>query len=106
MTKLFSSDGTKDIGPQHRVGFGPGTAGPQKTARVSALDTKAPIADKALVSVGRKPYTDGLNAEAAGVKITNRGAFGPGPNRLRKTKGSPSPSPSHRSHATACARRR
>jgi len=26
-----------------------------------------------LVSVGRKPYTDGLNAEAAGVQLTERG---------------------------------
>ncbi|MBU2018477.1 MAG: dihydrolipoyl dehydrogenase [Bacteroidetes bacterium] len=30
-------------------------------------------ADYCLVAVGRKPYTDGLNAEAAGVKITDRG---------------------------------
>lgn len=29
--------------------------------------------DYCLVSVGRKPFTDGLNAEAAGVKIDNRG---------------------------------
>jgi dihydrolipoamide dehydrogenase len=29
--------------------------------------------DYCLVSVGRKPYTDGLNAEAAGVKINDRG---------------------------------
>ena len=29
--------------------------------------------DYSLVSVGRRPYTDGLNAEAAGVKITERG---------------------------------
>ncbi|WP_111668926.1 dihydrolipoyl dehydrogenase [Algoriphagus litoralis] len=29
--------------------------------------------DYVLVSIGRKPYTDGLNAEAAGVKITDRG---------------------------------
>ncbi len=29
--------------------------------------------DYCLVSVGRRPYTDGLNAEAAGVKITDRG---------------------------------
>ncbi|UOK41535.1 MULTISPECIES: dihydrolipoyl dehydrogenase [Flavobacterium] len=29
--------------------------------------------DYALVSVGRRPYTDGLNAEKAGVKITERG---------------------------------
>ncbi|WP_373494908.1 dihydrolipoyl dehydrogenase [Aquiflexum sp.] len=29
--------------------------------------------DYTLVSIGRRPYTDGLNAEAAGVKITDRG---------------------------------
>lgn len=29
--------------------------------------------DYCLVSVGRKPYTEGLNAQAAGVKITERG---------------------------------
>ncbi|ALJ03778.1 dihydrolipoamide dehydrogenase [Pseudalgibacter alginicilyticus] len=29
--------------------------------------------DYCLVSVGRKPYTDGLNADAAGVKLTDRG---------------------------------
>ncbi|OOG69571.1 dihydrolipoyl dehydrogenase [Algoriphagus sp. A40] len=29
--------------------------------------------DYVLVSIGRKPYTDGLNAEAAGVKINDRG---------------------------------
>jgi len=31
------------------------------------------IGDYCLVSVGRRPYTDGLNAEAAGVKLTDRG---------------------------------
>ncbi len=29
--------------------------------------------DYVLVSIGRKPYTEGLNAEAAGVKITEKG---------------------------------
>jgi dihydrolipoamide dehydrogenase len=29
--------------------------------------------DYVLVSIGRKPYTEGLNAEAAGVKLTDRG---------------------------------
>lgn len=29
--------------------------------------------DYCLVSVGRKPYTDGLNAEAAGVKLDDKG---------------------------------
>lgn len=32
--------------------------------------------DYVLVSIGRRPYTDGLNAEAAGVKITDRGQVG------------------------------
>jgi len=31
------------------------------------------IGDYCLVSVGRRPYTNGLNAEAAGVKINDRG---------------------------------
>jgi dihydrolipoamide dehydrogenase len=31
------------------------------------------VGDYCLVSVGRKPYTDGLNAEAAGVKLADRG---------------------------------
>ncbi len=31
------------------------------------------IGDYCLVSVGRRPYTDGLNAEAAGVKLNERG---------------------------------
>src|SRR5690606_40565296 len=29
--------------------------------------------DYCLVTVGRRPYTDGLNAEAAGVKLNDRG---------------------------------
>src|SRR5690606_40160138 len=29
--------------------------------------------DYVLVSIGRKPYTEGLNAEAAGVEINSRG---------------------------------
>ena len=44
---------------------------------MTALDKKGEEVnlegDYCLVSVGRKPYTDGLNAEAAGVKLTDRG---------------------------------
>ena len=44
---------------------------------VSAENKKGEIitleGDYALVSVGRRPYTDGLNADKAGVKITERG---------------------------------
>lgn len=47
------------------------------TITVTALDKKGEEVnlegDYCLVSVGRKPYTDGLNAEAAGVKLTDRG---------------------------------
>lgn len=44
---------------------------------VEALNAKNEVisldGDYALVCVGRRPYTDGLNAEKAGVKITDRG---------------------------------
>jgi len=48
-----------------------------KEVLVEALDKKGNTVsfsgDYCLVSVGRRPYTDGLNAEAAGVKIDDRG---------------------------------
>ncbi|MGV9003840.1 dihydrolipoyl dehydrogenase [Flavobacterium sp.] len=48
-----------------------------KTVTVKAENSKGEVisleGDYALVSVGRRPYTDGLNAEKAGVKITERG---------------------------------
>lgn len=44
---------------------------------VEALNTKGEVialeGDYSLVCVGRRPYTDGLNAEKAGVKISERG---------------------------------
>ena len=44
---------------------------------VEALNAKGEVisleGDYALVSVGRRPYTEGLNAEKAGVTITDRG---------------------------------
>ncbi|WP_306350568.1 dihydrolipoyl dehydrogenase [Flavobacterium sp. '19STA2R22 D10 B1'] len=44
---------------------------------VQAENTKGEIitleGDYSLVSVGRRPYTDGLNADKAGVKLTDRG---------------------------------
>ena len=47
------------------------------TVNVTAVDKKGEEVnfegDYCLVSVGRKPYTDGLNLEAAGVKLTERG---------------------------------
>jgi dihydrolipoamide dehydrogenase len=48
-----------------------------KAVTVKAENTKGEIitleGDYALVSVGRRPYTEGLQAEKAGVKITERG---------------------------------
>ena len=48
-----------------------------KTVIVKAENSKGEIisleGDYALVSVGRRPYTDGLNADKAGVKISERG---------------------------------
>ena len=48
-----------------------------KTVTVQAENAKGETitleGDYSLVSVGRRPYTDGLNAEKAGVKITDRG---------------------------------
>ncbi|GAA4278488.1 dihydrolipoyl dehydrogenase [Aquimarina mytili] len=48
-----------------------------KTVTITADDKKGnPVefkGDYCLVSVGRRPYTDGLNAEAAGVKLNDRG---------------------------------
>ena len=47
------------------------------TVTVQAENTKGETiildGDYALVSVGRRPFTDGLNADKAGVKITERG---------------------------------
>ena len=47
------------------------------TVTVKAENAKGEVitleGDYALVSVGRRPYTDGLNADKAGVKITDRG---------------------------------
>ncbi|MEZ4838673.1 dihydrolipoyl dehydrogenase [Flavobacterium sp.] len=48
-----------------------------KTITVEAETPKGEIlsleGDYCLVSVGRRPYTEGLNAEKAGVKVTDRG---------------------------------
>lgn len=48
-----------------------------KTIAVQAETPKGDIisleGDYALVSVGRRPYTDGLNADKAGVKLSDRG---------------------------------
>lgn len=41
-----------------------------ENSKGETIDVKG---DYVLVSIGRKPFTDGLNAEGAGVKITDRG---------------------------------
>lgn len=43
------------------------------TAENSKNETISIKGDYVLVSIGRKPYTDGLNAAAAGVKINDKG---------------------------------
>jgi dihydrolipoamide dehydrogenase len=49
----------------------------EKTVSVTAFDPKGEEVtfegDYCLVSVGRKPFTEGLNVEAAGVKLNERG---------------------------------
>ncbi len=48
----------------------------KKQVKVSLQDSKGEselVFDRLLVAVGRKPYTDGLLAEDAGVKLTERG---------------------------------
>ena len=48
-----------------------------KTVQITATDKKGSAVefegDYCLVSVGRKPYTEGLNAEAVGVQLNERG---------------------------------
>ncbi len=43
------------------------------TAENSKKETVNLKGDYVLVSIGRKPYTEGLNTEAAGVKVTDKG---------------------------------
>jgi len=49
----------------------------EKEVTVTALNPKEETislkGDYALVSIGRKPYTEGLNVEAAGVKVNDKG---------------------------------
>jgi dihydrolipoamide dehydrogenase len=73
LTRVFKKQGFKFY-LSHKV-----TAVDRKGKKVTvkALDKKDEElvleGDYCLVSVGRRPYTDGLNAEAAGVKINDRG---------------------------------
>ena len=73
LTKVFKKQGFKFY-VSHKV-----TAVERKGKKVTvkALDKKEQEVsfegDYCLVSVGRRPYTDGLNAEAAGVKLNDKG---------------------------------
>jgi len=73
LQKVLKKQGVKFY-TSHKVTEVKATA---KQVTVTADDKKGnPVqfkGDYCLVSVGRRPYTDGLNAEAAGVKINERG---------------------------------
>jgi len=73
LTKVFKKQGMKFY-TSHKV-QSVDRAGDVVT--VKAVNAKGEIisleGDYALVSVGRRPFTDGLQAEKAGVKITDRG---------------------------------
>jgi dihydrolipoamide dehydrogenase len=73
LTKVFKKQGMKFY-VSHKV---TGVSRNGKEVTVTALDKKEKEitlkGDYCLVSVGRRPYTDGLNAEAAGVKLNDKG---------------------------------
>ena len=73
LQKVMKKQGVKFY-TSHKV---TGVKATAKEVTITAEDKKgSPVefkGDYCLVSVGRRPYTDGLNAEAAGVKINDRG---------------------------------
>ncbi|MGB5403882.1 dihydrolipoyl dehydrogenase [Robiginitalea sp.] len=73
LTKVFKKQGMKFY-LSHKV---TGVSRKGKEVTVKALDKKEKeiilSGDYCLVSVGRKPYTEGLNAEAAGVTLNGKG---------------------------------
>ncbi|MDR2221741.1 MAG: dihydrolipoyl dehydrogenase [Flavobacteriaceae bacterium] len=73
LTKVLKKQGMKFY-VSHKV---QGVVREGDVVKVSAEDKKGEIitleGDYTLVAVGRRPYTDGLNAEKAGVKVTDRG---------------------------------
>ncbi len=73
LTKVLKKQGMKfytshKVQAVDRVGEGVVVKAENAKGEVITLE-----GDYALVSVGRRPYTDGLNAEKAGVKLTERG---------------------------------
>jgi dihydrolipoamide dehydrogenase len=73
LTKTFKKQGMKFL-LSHKVS-GVVTNGEQVTITAMDKNDKEVViaGDYCLVSVGRRPYTDGLKAENAGVKINERG---------------------------------
>jgi dihydrolipoamide dehydrogenase len=73
LTKTFKKQGVKFL-LSHKVS-GVVTNGDQVTITAMDKNDKEVVitGDYCLVSVGRRPYTDGLKAENAGVKINERG---------------------------------
>jgi len=73
LTKVLKKQGMKFY-TSHKV---QSVDNAKNVVTVKAENTKGEIitfeGDYALVSVGRRPYTEGLNAEKAGVKITDKG---------------------------------
>lgn len=73
LTKVLKKQGMKFY-TSHKV---QGVVREGDVVKVSAEDKKGEIVtlegDYTLVAVGRRPYTEGLNAEKAGVKVTERG---------------------------------
>ncbi len=73
LTKAMKKQGVK-FHLSHRVS---GVSNNGNEVTVTATDKKdrevSFTGDYCLVSVGRRPFTDGLNAENAGIKITERG---------------------------------
>lgn len=74
LTKVLKKQGMKFY-TSHKVKSveKKGKAGVQVQAENAKGETITLDGDYALVSVGRRPFTEGLNAEAAGVKISERG---------------------------------
>ncbi len=73
LTKVLKKQGMKFY-TSHKV---QGVVREGDVVKVSAEDKKGAIVtlegDYTLVAVGRRPYTDGLQADKAGVKVTERG---------------------------------
>lgn len=73
MTKILKKQGMKFY-TGHKVN---GVEREKDTVKITAEDSKGKSqtfeGDYCLVAVGRKPYTDGLNLQAAGVKANERG---------------------------------